>query len=82
MPIPISLLWSIGTSWTKALLEELDPDPGLIGMVGGFLNCIPFHGEELCNEWKAILYDIMDEILTLIQKQFTHVQKGQYCHEM
>jgi len=36
-------------------MENLNPDPGLIGMVGGFLNCIPFYGEELCNEWKEKL---------------------------
>ena len=63
--------------WVKAIMEDLNPDPGLIGMVGGFLNCIPFYGEELCSEWKNRLKDYPDDLVKeVIKKNIGFYVKG------
>ena len=55
--------------WTSSLLEELNADPGLIGMVGGFLDSIPFYGEVLCSEWKNRLRNYPDDLAREVIKR-------------
>ncbi|MCK5116834.1 MAG: DUF4037 domain-containing protein [Candidatus Aegiribacteria sp.] len=55
--------------WTSSLLEELNADPGLIGMVGGFLDSIPFYGEALCTEWKNRLRNYPDDLAREVLKR-------------
>ena len=68
--------------WTSALLEELNADPGLIGMVGGFLDSIPFYGEELCNEWKDRLRDYPDDLAKeVIKRNIGFYVRGYLVHQ-
>jgi len=67
-------MWS---EWTNMLLEELNPDPGLLGMIGGFLDCIPFYGEDLCNEWKNRLENYPDALaIEVIKKNIGFYVRG------
>ena len=68
--------------WTSALLEEINADPGLIGMVGGFLDSIPFYGEDLCNEWKAKLTDYPDDLVKeVIKRNIGFYVRGYLIHQ-
>ena len=68
--------------WTTALLDDLNADPGLIGMVGGFLNSVPFHGEELCNEWKYRLREYPDDLVReVIKRNIGFYVRGYLVHQ-
>ncbi len=68
--------------WTSSLLEELDADPGLIGMVGGFLDSIPFYGEALCNEWKNRLRNYPDDLAKeVIKRNIGFYVRGYLVHQ-
>lgn len=68
--------------WTAPILEEFNADPDLIDMVGGFLESIPFYGEELCNEWKDRLRDYPDELAKdVIKRNIGFYVRGYLLHQ-
>ncbi|MEN8208394.1 MAG: DUF4037 domain-containing protein [Candidatus Fermentibacteria bacterium] len=68
--------------WTSSLLEELNADPGLLGMVGGFLDSIPFYGNALCSEWKDRLRRYPDDLaLEVIKRNMGFFVGGYLFHQ-
>ena len=68
--------------WTSSLLEELNADPGLIGMVGGFLDSIPFYGNELCSKWKNRLRNYPDDLaVEVIRRNMGFFVGGYLVHQ-
>ncbi len=68
--------------WTAPILKDFDADPDLLGMVGGFLNSIPFYGEELCSQWKDRLRDFPDELVKeVIRRNIGFFVRGYLLHQ-
>jgi len=68
--------------WTSSLFKELNADPGLIGMVGGFLDSIPFYGEELCSEWKNRLRSYPNDLaMEVIKRNIGFYVTGYLVHQ-
>jgi hypothetical protein len=55
--------------WTDDVMENHGTDPGLHGMIGGFIASIPLHGEKLFKEWKERLSAYPDELARKVVKQ-------------
>jgi hypothetical protein len=68
--------------WTDEVLVSHTPDPGLLGMIGGFIASIPLHGEELFNEWKERLSAYPDELArAVVRKNAFFYHRGVLEHQ-
>jgi predicted nucleotidyltransferase len=68
--------------WLGPIMNDNKGDPELIGMVGGFLDSIPLHGETLFREWEARLKDYSDELAEdVIKRNMGIYVKGYLTHQ-
>jgi len=68
--------------WVDPLIQENSSEPALLSMVGGFLESIPFSGEEIFRMWHDRLNGYSDEVaLGVIKRNMGLYVPGYLLHQ-